>query len=132
MQSIAQHFELKALVNGSDEYRGKLEPIQPVLQLPMPNGKTISFFGNDALYNKALTPIQVGGVVVGILLYLFDVPRAVFENHKTVFTLSFSDALYKIYNVEIPLGTMPVGDIDYVPGLTMVKSKTPAETPRNQ
>jgi hypothetical protein len=125
MGSIAQDFQLTATVDGTDNYAGKFVPIPQVLSLPMPDCKIVSFIGGDALYNKALNTIPPGGSVTGILLYKFNVPRTVFENHETVFHLQFEDALDHIYRLELPLGTMPVREMDYIPGLNIIRSNEP-------
>ena len=63
----------------SDDYQGRLVPILQTLHLSFPDGKTIVMLGSDALYNKALVPVQPGGSVTGILQFAFDkVPRTVF------------------------------------------------------
>jgi hypothetical protein len=94
------------------------------LCMNQPNGGATVIYGIDDLSNKALFPIQQGGQVTGILLFLFDdAPRDVFETRPTIFNMSFEDVLGKSYNTQIPLGTMPAQAVQFHPGISMAVSK---------
>ena len=129
MQSVARQFEMSAVVNEADQYPGKLLPIPQAVDIPLGDGKHMNLYGRDALYSKALTPIQPGASVTGILMFTFEsVPVTIFETHKTKFELSFKDAFGNEYNIEIPLGTMPVENLSYYPGINMSIIAPPPST----
>jgi hypothetical protein len=56
----------------------------------------------------------------GILMFWFNgVDQATFENHKTIFTLVYTDVLDKSYSLLLPLAPIHDSDMQYFPGINM-------------
>jgi hypothetical protein len=119
LASVARNWSLKVKVDDVT-YEGKQIRIPPSFALTTINHYRMIFHQQDALYVKASTPIEPGGEVTGIAAYNFEhVPMDVFLNRKTIFTISFVDALDHEYNIEAPLKPVNDTEITYFPGLTM-------------
>jgi hypothetical protein len=119
LASVARNWLLKARVDDA-VYDSKQIRIPPSFSLNTVNHAKVIFHQQDALYNKAGTPIQPGGSVTGIAAFNFEhVPIDVFLNRRTIFTISFVDALDREYNIETPLKPVNDSEINFYPGLTM-------------
>ncbi len=119
MPSIARHFSLTATVDDTFNFLGIPEKLPKTIDFTIPDGRTITLYDTDALYNKSNTPIVLGGEATGLLLYYFpEEDHNKFMNHKTVFTLSYQDVMGKPYSLAIPWDPGK-GVPQYIPGITM-------------
>lgn len=92
--SIAQGWQLK-VHTASREFTASPTMIPSEMKI-YENGKTYAFHGRDALYEKAIKPIERGSLVRGWLWYEF--PRISLEevNRKnSTWTIDFEDVLRK-------------------------------------
>jgi hypothetical protein len=124
MPSIHHDWKLTAEMNGKP-YTGELSTIG---QFSMVRDEgTTTYFPDDALYERALAPVPVGGIVQGILIFVFPKLDQDTFPEGTKFTLTFLDAVGHKYT-HIVTSSGERGPFGYLPGLHQEYS-TPAPSP---
>jgi hypothetical protein len=119
LASVARDWRLRAKVD-DNTFDGRAMRIPPALSLTTIDHHRVVLHEQDALYNKGSTPIQPGGSVTGLAVYTFErVPLDLFLNRRTIFIISFVDALDHEYTLETPLKPISDTEINFYPGLTM-------------
>jgi hypothetical protein len=123
MPSVLYDWQLTAEMNGK-MYKG--EPSTLGQFTITEKDRTITYFADDALYERALTPVPIGGIVQGVLLFVFPKLDQDSFPDGTKFTLTFLDAINRRYThvVTSGSGTTRLG---YLPGLH--QELTPVHNP---
>jgi len=118
MPIVATDYDLKALLLDEHELTGVRQKLPPSMSFEAAGGKTETYYETDALYQKTLKPIPVGGMVVGILLFTFPtMAEDAFKEKLKTITLTFQDVRSHTYSASAsPIGTMLPPN--YIPGLT--------------
>lgn len=100
-QTIASNFRL-SIKNQGNTYQGDIAALPETLVMGSSAAKSLGgvrFYGKDALYAKAATPIPSGGAIYGILAFNFpNIDWHMFQG-TIEFTLSFTDAFGNNYSV---------------------------------
>jgi hypothetical protein len=131
MQSIVKSWRVTAESNGR-KYEGAFAPMPDTFtfnDLPS-NGPThptaVTYHNTDNIVEKSLAPVQVGGLMTGILFIVFqNIDAAVFATGVD-FIVTYEDVLSKPYSMQIKTnGSM--GAIAYLPGVKM-DAKCPIPT----
>jgi hypothetical protein len=115
MQSIANDWHLYLDFPDGKHTEGQGSFVTKKTTFPTPKGDRI-VYQEDALYNKALTPIPTGGQINGVLLFEFpdlSVQDLLIQNVKV--TLTFKDVSGKSYECFFVLTGKGV-DWRYIPG----------------
>jgi hypothetical protein len=104
IQTIATDFRL-TIKNKGNVYQGEPSGMPKELPVSLPPGqghKAIKFFQDDALYNKAVTPIPPGGMIYGVLMFtLPNVDAKSFIGSESEVTFSIRDAWWNQYTTTI-------------------------------
>jgi len=114
VQSIARNWRLTAEVNGKP-YTAHTTTLSHTMTITT-QGTSVTYFADDALYERANTPIPVGGVVQGILLFVFPTLEQNAFAPGTRFTFTYEDAFKDRYSSALVSGG-PSQPIGYLPGL---------------
>lgn len=126
MASIAKNWRLTAYLNDK-QISGQILQIPDTYTIKQPDsGQTITYGAQEALYNKALTPIPSGGMTTGILIFGFqNIDPEIFKAQLKSIKLDFQDALLNQYSITAPR-SLENSPLAYIPGITEQKFLCPA------
>jgi hypothetical protein len=115
MQSIAKEWQLLVDFPDGKCANGNLTFIPKQMTFFSPGGNRV-VYQEDALYNKAMTPIPTGAEITGVLMFVVDVPLKDLQTGNVKMTLSFKDIFGKPYSCFIVTKGINDEQIRYVPG----------------
>ena len=120
MQTIIKNWHVTATAN-NNTYDAAFGPMPSkftfnnIPRTTVNQPQSITFYGQDNIVEKSLTPIQIGAMLPGVLFVVFqNVDDSVFRG-GAIFTVTFEDVLSRKYSISIKSNGQ-IGQLGITPG----------------
>jgi hypothetical protein len=112
---------ISAKLASGDIIEGKRRAISIPVRINLHSGGSLTYPPENALYQRTIVPIPMGGVVYGLLIADFPtVPPLVFHAGAATVIVTFRDVMGNDHRIERPISSISSEPL-YFPGMTVVK-----------